>query len=250
MLRGLYTAANGMITESQRTDVIANNVANVNTTGYKQDQAAVKEFEELLLRRIQDGKDAPEIGSLGRGSLVDEIMTINHQGSITQTGGSYDLAIQGEGYFMIETPQGVRYTRDGSFARSAQGELVNNQGFRVLGANGRPIQLPEGETVTVVGDGVVYVDEVEAAQMGFVNFEDPRALLKQGDNLYFAQDGQTPVAAGGTILQGVLENSNVNTVSEMVNLINAYRAYEANAKAVTSQDSLLEKAVNEVGRSN
>lgn len=272
MLRGLYTAASGMVTEMTRTDVISNNVANVNTTGYKKDETISREFEEMVLRRINDNENAPEIaraskdaqllfergfiggqaapvvGDLGRGSLVDEIATIHEQGAYKQTGNTYDLSIQGRGYFVIETPQGDRYTRNGAFMRSADGMLVTTDGFRVLGQNGRPIYIPEGQSVTIGAQGLINVDGEEAGTVALVDFADRRALLKTGNNLFTPQEGQAPQAAVGSIEQGALEMSNVNVVSEMVNLISAYRAYEANSKAVTTQDSLLEKAVNEVGR--
>lgn len=273
MLRGLYTAATGMVTESVRTDVISNNVANVNTAGFKKDETISREFEEMVLRRINDNKNTPEIaqvskgaetlmergflngqaaplvGSLGRGSLVDEIATIHEQGSSKQTGNAYDLSIQGKGYFVIETPQGERYTRNGAFLRSAEGELVTVDGSKVLGQNGRPIYIPDGQNVTVGAQGQISVDGEEVGALAMVDFADRRSLLKIGNNLFVPQEGQRPQAAAGAIDQGSLEMSNVNVVSEMVNLISAYRAYEANAKAVTTQDSLLEKAVNEVGRS-
>lgn len=248
MLRGLYTAAAGMITESARTDVISNNVANVNTAGYKKDEAISSEFDALLLKRINDGQDT-RVGALGRGSWVEEIATIQDQGSLNQTGNTYDLSIQGRGFFVIETPQGERYTRDGSFSRSSAGELVNADGLRVLDQNGRPIFIPDGRDVTIGAQGQVLVDNEEVAALGLADFTDRRALLKMGDNLYYPQEGQRPVAAAGTVLQGSLENSNVNVVNEMVKLISAFRAYESNSKALATQDSLLDKAVNDVARS-
>lgn len=249
MLRGLYTAATGMMTESMRTDVISNNIANVNTTGYKKDETISREFETLLLKRVNDGQGVPEdIGTLGRGSMVEEIATIHDQGSFRDTGGTYDLSIEGRGYFVIETPQGQRYTRDGSFARSANGELVNMDGARVLDQGGRPIYIPDGRNVTIGANGAIEVDEEPVGTIGIVDFADRRALLKAGGNLFVPQEGQQPTAAAGAVKQGQLEVSNVNVVSEMVKLINAYRAYESNSKAVVSQDRLLDKAVNEVGR--
>lgn len=272
MLRGLYTAATGMLSEMTRADVVSNNVANANTTGYKKDETVNREFEEMMLRRINDNKDepeiarvskgashlfqrgflngqsAPEIGALGRGTMVDEIATIQEQGPLQQTGNTYDLSIQGRGFFVIETPQGERYTRNGAFVRSTAGELVNMDGSRVLGQNGRPIYIPDGANVVIGAQGQVTVDGEEVGVVAMVDFADRRALLKLGDNLFRPQEGQQPIAATGTIDQGSLEMSNVNIVSEMVTLINAHRAYEANSKAVTTQDSLLDKAVNEVGR--
>lgn len=247
MLRGLYTAATGMIAESVRTDVIANNVANVNTTGYKKDNAISAEFEAILLKRINDGEEVPVVGQLGRGAFVDQIATIHEQGSTQQTGNTYDLSINGNGFFVIETPQGERYTRNGSFTRSSTGELVTMNGQRVLDQNGLPVNVPDGGNVTIGSMGELSVDNEPITTLGFVDFADHGALLKLGDSLFSAPQ-QQPIAPSGFILQGALETSNVNTVSEMVNLINAYRAYESNSKAVVTQDKLLDKAVNEVGK--
>ena len=143
MWRGLYIAASGMITETKHTDMIANNLANAATTGYKRDDMAVREFEPMLLRRINDHSadtdvtsfkgfrirsGAPIVGTLGLGSAVDEIATDHIQGALQTTGNTYDFGISGQGYFIIDTPQGQRYTRDGSFYRSSTGQLQNVRG--------------------------------------------------------------------------------------------------------------------------
>ncbi|HWR38006.1 MAG TPA: flagellar basal-body rod protein FlgF [Patescibacteria group bacterium] len=255
MIRGIYTAASGMIVESLRNDVIANNLANVDTAGYKKDVTISKDFASLLLRRINDGKDAPEIGSMGVGALVDKVATIHTDGALKLTGNELDLAISGNGFFSIETPNGVRYSRNGSFTRNAQGELVTQTGNRVLGTNNTPIILGAGNAANANGvkalftkDGRVYVDNLEVAQLQMVEFADPqRQLDKEGYNLYKAPDGVTGQAFTGQITQGVLETSNANVVTEMVNMIAGQRAYETNAKVVQSQDELLDKAVNDVG---
>lgn len=265
MWRGLYTAAAGMVTESTRTDVIANNLANVNTNGYKRDRAINEEFEPMLIRRINDGKAKddvtsfkqfslgdnphPIVGSLGLGSCTPEIATDHAQGSFMTTGNPLDLAISGNGYFMVQTPEGVRYTRDGSFRRSAAGEIVTVNGQQVLNQQGRPIFLPEGGvSISVTATGEVFVDNEFIDQLGFVEFNDRRAVLKQGNSLYYAQEGALPQNATGSIEQGALERSNANVVNEMVELIHNHRIYEAGSKAVTTQDSMLDKSVNDVGR--
>ena len=267
MWRGLYIAASGMITETKHTDMIANNLANAATTGYKRDDMAIREFEPMLLRRINDysadadvtsfkgfrvdGLGAPRVGRLGLGSAVDEIATDHIQGALQTTGNTYDLAISGEGHFVIGTPQGPRYTRDGSFYRSADGQIQNVRGQAVLSAQGRPITIPEDAVhVTVSSDGRIYSDGAEIAQLGFVQFDAPNAVIKQGDNLYRPQEGARPQPATGVIEQGMLEMSNTSVVTEMVELINNYRVYEAGSKAVQTQDSLLDKAVNDVGRTS
>ena len=265
MWRGLYIAASGMITETKHTDMIANNLANASTTGYKRDDMAIREFEPMLLRRINDhsadtevtsfkgfrieGNRPPRVGMLGLGSAVDEIATDHLQGAMQTTGNTYDLAISGQGYFVIDTQQGPRYTRDGSFYRSANGQLQNVRGQAVLSAQGRPITIPaDAQRVNITGDGRIYADGAQIAQLGFVEFDAPEAVIKQGDNLYRPQEGARPQQATGTIEQGLLEMSNTSVVTEMVELINNYRVYEAGSKAVQTQDTLLDKAVNDVGR--
>ncbi|HBT78809.1 MAG: flagellar basal-body rod protein FlgF [Selenomonas sp.] len=266
MWRGLYTAGAGMITETKRTDVIANNLANVNTTGFKRDEAINAEFRPMLLRRINDNKvdpmdvtsfkgfhlglQAPVVGTLGLGSYIDEVAVDQSQGMMETTGNPLDLAIAGNGWFAVQTPQGVRYTRDGAFFRGANGQLQTVQGLAVLGANGQPIVLPANATQISVGaKGEVRADNQVIGQLQFVEFDaDRRALLKQGNNLWYPQAGAQPRPATGEIQQGMLERSNANVVNEMVSLINNYRIYEAGSKAVTTQDSLLDKAANQVGK--
>ena len=263
MLRGLYIAGAGMVTETLRTDTISNNLANVNTTGYKRDAMISEEFTPLLLRRINDtskgsdvtsfknfstGSESPVVGQLGRGSRVAEIATIREQGSLQNTGNPLDVAISGSGYFVINTPQGQRYTRNGSFTRSATGQMVNSDGQAVLGTDGRPLTLPADAVVTISSDGTLRAGDVQLGQLQLVDFPDRRALVKQGSSLFAAQAGARPQAAAGTIEQGYLERSNVNTVAEMVALITNYRTYEADSKALVTQDALLEKAVTEVGK--
>lgn len=244
MIRGIYTAASGMLAETTRTDTIANNLANGNTTGYKKDIAISKDFASILIHRINDGQNQETIGKLGLGTLIDEIATIQTGGSMRPTGNTLDFAVDGKGYFAVETAAGVRYTRNGAFSRNRQDELVTGDGYRVLGKNG-PIRIPDGK-VTVDETGRMTVDGVEAGQLRLVDFADERQLIKEGASLFSApNNGQ---AASGKVAQGVLEQSNVNIVSEMVNLIAGYRAYEVNAKTVQAHDQLLDKAVNEVGK--
>ncbi len=241
MWRGLYTGAAGMITQEKRTAVIANNLANVNTTGYKRDRALDEEFRPLLIRRINDNvpihvtdfkgfslhRRPPVVGTLGLGAYTSEIAVDHAPGAFMATGNPLDLGISGNGFFVIDTPQGLRYTRNGNFYRMPNGDLVTSDGQAVLSREGRPINIPEDA-------------ETKA--------EDRRAVLKQGGSLFYPQEGAEPRQATGTIEQGVLERSNANVVSEMVDLIDNYRIYEANSKAVTTQDTMLDHAVNEVGK--
>ncbi len=264
MLRGLYVAAAGMITETNRTDMIANNLANAATTGYKRDEAIHQEFAPMLLRRINDAQDddvtsfrgfrieqgPPRVGKLGLGAYTAEIATDHMQGAMTVTGNTFDLAVAGEGYFAIQTPEGVRYTRDGSFYRQANGALVTARGQAVLNTQNQPIILPDSMNITFGAKGEILDGANIIDNLQFVQFNDRRAVLKQGDNLYRPQEGAAPQVATGDIQQGMLERSNVNIASEMVNLIHNYRIYEAGSRALVTQDAMTEKAVNDVARTN
>ena len=245
MIRGIYTAASGMIAEAMRNDTISNNLANANTTGYKKDIAVTKDFASLLIERVNDGQDTPSIGRMGVGSVVDDVATIHTPGIEHLTGNDLDFAIEGQGFFVVQTPNGVRYTRDGNFTRDTKGQLVTQDGYRVLGKNG-PIKM-NGTKVNVAADGQLSVDGLNVDKLQVVQFANLRALKKEGSNLYTAE-GQQPQTTSANVRQGFLEGSNVNIVAEMVNLISGYRAYEVNGKLVQAQDTTLDKAVNEVGK--
>ena len=297
MWRGLYTAATGMITEQQRTDVISNNLANAATTGYKHDKAIHREFENMLIRRVYDHEDGgtvgmvgdgfnslgnlgtssvdvtqfkgfnadpfyrPSIGQLGLGDYIDEIAVDYSQGAMETTGNTFDLAIAGQGFFAIQTPNGVRYTRNGAFFVNQNGVLQDIRGYNVLNNQGGTITIPrnvERSRIVVTGDGNITVTnnngrQQQLGQLQFVQFANRFQIQKQGDNLFYAvadNNGNVaqPQPATGEILQGMLEKSNVEIVREMVELIHNHRLYEANAKAVITQDTMLDASVNQVGR--
>jgi len=245
LIRGIYTAASGMLAETTRADTIANNLANGNTAGYKKDVAISKDFASVLIRRINDGPEAPVIGSVGVGTVIDEIATIQSTGAMRYSGNPLDCAIDGKGFFAVQTAAGIRYTRNGTFTRNARGQLVTADGQEVLGQNG-PITLPDDGKVTIDSTGNVLVDGANVGQLRVVEFNNERELVKEGATLYQAPNNGRQ--ATGKVAQGFLEQSNVNVVSEMVNLISGYRAYELNAKTVQTHDQLLDKAVNEVGK--
>ncbi len=247
MVRGIYTAASGMVAESLRTDAIANNMANVDTVGYKRDVTVTKDFGSMLIKQVGGQASQSNIGSMGYGSVVDEIATIHDPGQIVPNGNPLDLAISGNGYFTVQTANGLRYTRNGSFYRSAQGNLVTAEGDNVMGTNG-PVSLT-GNQVVIGRNGSVQVDGVPTGQLQLVEFANDRtALSKEGNSLYVATGAQQPTPATGVVEQGATERSNVNVITEMVNLIAGYRAYEINGKMVQAHDSMLDKAVNQVGK--
>lgn len=256
MVRGLYTSAAGMLTQWNRQSVIANNLANADTVGFKKDEALVRAYPQMVVHRTNDAwlkmsrftfDLRPPIGLLGTGSEVEEVEPVMTQGKVRQTGNPLDMAIEGEGFFVIQTPQGERFTRDGGFSLDRQGFLVNKNGARVLGVDG-PIQLPPGR-LAVDEAGRLFVDGEQAGQLLIVDFIEPEGLEKEGNNL-FRQTGRSglPVQTEDFVLhQGMLEYPNVEVVLEMVEMINAFRAYEANARAVSSQDGALDRLINVVG---
>lgn len=244
MIRGIYTAASAMLAESVRADVTANNLANVNTAGFKKEVAVNKDFLNVLMSRINDGSPQT-VGTLGHGTQVDEIATIHTTGMMKATGNALDLSIDGKSFFAVETPAGIRYTRAGAFTRNSLGELTTIDGHPVLGDTGHLIIT--GGQVSVAEDGTVSVDGNQVGRLRLAEFADEKKLVKEGAGLFVdAGAGEQP--AGGMVRQGVLEMANVNAVSEMVNLIAGYRAYEVSAKTVQAHDQLLDKAVNEVGK--
>lgn len=246
MIRGIYTAASGMLAEAQRTDVISNNLANVTTAGFKKDMTITKDFASILVERVNDGAESPVIGNMGLGVVVDEVATDHSTGAMNTTSNAFDFAIAGKGYFVVQTPQGTRYTRNGTFAKSVRGQLVTSDGYQVLGQNG-PITVGNGK-MSVSEDGRIFVGNNEVGKLNMVEFDNDKQLTKEGAGLFIAQNGQQSKMATGSVRQGVLEMSNVNVVGEMVNLISNFRAYEINGKVIQSHDQLLGKAVNEVGK--
>ncbi len=248
MIRGIYTAASGMIAETVRTDATANNLANASTAGYKKDDVIDKAFSGLLLQRSNDGADTP-IGTLGVGVAVDQTATDHTAASLRPTGNPLDIAIDGRGFFAVQTPNGLRYTRNGAFTRNPAGLLVTNDGYQVMGQNG-PISLRGSENgkLTILPDGRISIDGAETDKLQLTDFTNPGRLVKEGANLYQAGDAVQNKNSAVKVSQGYLEQSNVNVVSEMVNLIAGYRSYEINSKAVLAQDQMLDKAVNEVGK--
>lgn len=255
MIRGLYTGASGMLAEMARTDVISNNMANVNTTAFKKDRTIFRAFPEMNIHRIHDPVPAgldkvvdprPFIGMMGTGVMLDEINTDFTQGHLITTSNPLDLAIRGEGFFQVQTPEGIRYTRDGSFSLSSNGYLVTKEGYYVLGENG-PLQLLQTGDITISQQGEVFVNDEYIDRLNIVTFADLNQLQKQGDNLYFTDAVPEPLQ-DADVVQGALEGSNISIVAEMVDLISAFRAYEANQKVIQTHDTTLDRAINDVGR--
>ncbi len=258
-LRTLWTAAVGMESQALNMDVIANNLANVNTSGFKKSRA---DFQDLFYQNLRiagaassSGTEIPTSNQIGLGTKVAAIAKIFSQGDYKQTGNELDLALDGRGFFQITTPDGeISYTRSGAFKLDGDGNVVNSDGYLLqpqITIPSNAIQLTVGNdgTVTVMNAGETTPSEVGSIETA--RFANPAGLTGIGKNLFLESETSgtpttgTPGEDGlGTINQGYLEMSNVNIVEEMVAMILAQRAYEINGKAITTADEMLQTANN------
>jgi flagellar basal-body rod protein FlgF len=219
MLRGLYAAATGMIAQSKKIDVLGNNVANANTSGFKKDEVSFKAYNDQLITNISNGN---MVGSASFGVWNDEVNTDISQGALEQTNLSTDIAITSDGFFAAAGNTGIEYTRNGSFAIDAQGYLSLSTGQRLMGQNG-PI-LVNGNNFQVANDGTVSQNGKVLDKIQLYKSPSPQNITKQADGL-FAIVGAT--ATNGTMKQGYLEDSNVDITSEMTQLMAATRSYQS-----------------------
>ena len=255
MIRGWYIGASGMNAQQNRLDAISNNIANVDTTGYKKDIPVSKSFSDLLLRRTaSDGvyetpfgsaDAAPIIGGIGLGVETNELYTDFEQGSFKSTETKTDFALSGEGFFTVHTPAGERYTRNGNFVLGKEGILLTKDGYPLMGENG-PIHV-ENDKFFLNEDGLIYSaeDNTLIDRVKIVRFDNERYLKKVGNSMWTETDisGPSHIAEGDErprLLQGYTETSNVNIVNEMVQMIEINRAYEANQKSVQTQDTMMD----------
>jgi len=228
MERGLYIAASGMLAEQTRQDLLANDLANASTPGYKSDRATQRAFEELLLRNTRTGQD---VGPLGTGVAIDRQATDWRPQATRRTDEPLDFAIAAEGFFAVQGAEGVRYTRNGRFQATPDGALVTATGESVLGRNGQPVR--------VAADGTV-----PPAALQVVTLTDPQ---KAGEGLFTGQPGaQVPAEA---VRSGELEGSGADPARAMVDMIASMRAFEAGQRVIRTIDDTLGKSVNEVGQS-
>jgi len=265
MIKGLYTGAIGMLAQWTNLDVVANNLANVDTSGYKRDETIFMPFHKILIHRLYDNyiltqqglrDKRPPVGLLGTGVGIDDIATLYSQGPIQKTDNQFDLAISGKGFFTIEGPnKKIFYTRNGTFTLDAEGYLVTKDGYKVLGLKGY-IQLKQ-KNFQIQENGMVLISTTpdwkspqEIDLLKIVDFKNKRGLKKVGDTLFEATEyaGEAEIISPPKILQGYLEKSNVNPVEEMVKMIEIQRSYEINQRVVSSFDDTLRTAVTEVGR--
>ncbi|MBB6691723.1 flagellar hook-basal body protein [Cohnella xylanilytica] len=287
MLRGLYTAASGMIAEQRRHDTVTNNIANLNTPGYKGTSSVNRAFPEMLLS-VMGGENPPKapIGKINTGVFAEENLIALMQGDMMETDRSQDMALisdilvngttfdesgksvdangnvtyQPQAFFTVGTPDGgQRYTRNGSFRTTEDGTLINSDGLPVLGANGQPIVVQgTWDNISVSPDGRLLDKTTNAPLAGnprllLTRVDNPNDLIREGNGLfrYAGQPGGIAQVQAGErveIRQGFLERSNVDSSQSMVDMMAALRAYQANQKVVQFYDRSLDKAVNEVGK--
>jgi flagellar basal-body rod protein FlgG len=246
MIKGIHTAGAGMLPMMTRLEVIANNLANMNTTGFKRDSV----FTQLI-------KDADLARAQGRVELAEaqvERITDFSDGSFNPTNNPLDVAVQGRGFFVVETPAGTRYTRNGNFMLSTNGTLITSQGYSVVGTTGK-IQVPNLQKLTqgqllISESGEIIIDNKAVARLRVVDFADPTRLLKESNSLFAAPQEMPAIDIhedSTRVKQGFLEGSNVEGLEEMIALVELSRNFESNQRVIQAQDGTLEKAI-EVGR--
>jgi flagellar basal-body rod protein FlgF len=286
MLRGLYTAASGMIAQQRRHDTITNNIANLNTPGFKANNAVNRSFPDMMISALGGANSISSIGKLSTGVFSEESMMSMAQGDLQETYRSQDLALvsdilvngatfdasgkyvadngevsyKPQAFFAILSPQGEeRYTRDGSFKTAQDGTLLTSDGLEVVGANGQPIVVNvPWEEVGVTGDGslvnaITGLPLAGAPQLRIMRVDNPYLLVREGDGRFrYTGDvaGIRQITANErvSVRQGFLERSNVDASQSAVDIMAANRAYEANQKVIQTYDRSLDKAVNEIGR--
>lgn len=259
MIRSLYTGATGMVAQQLNVDVIANNLANVNTTGFKKSRA---DFQDLLYQTLRapgtitsTGNQVPTGIQVGLGVKPAGVTKMFLQGDFRNTQNELDMAIEGKGFFQIERPDGsIAYTRAGDFQLDSNGQVVNIDGYPLYPS----ITVPQDATIVSIDrEGIVSVFQPgsttpsEVGQIELANFVNPAGLLSEGKSLYKETEASGPPITGlagnnefGTILQGFLEVSNVSVVEELTQMIIAQRGYEVNSRAVQASDEMLQQASN------
>ena len=256
MVKGLYTAYTGMLNQQNKVDVIANNLANAATTGYKKEGSTSEAFDAVLAYKIKDQTSAfrgKKIGTMNLGVKIGENYVDYSQGAFETTNNTYDLALSGKGFFCIEFTNksgetSTKYTRDGSFTLNVDGYLVTKDGDYVLDEEGRHIKLDPLSDARIDENGTIFQNDQRVTTIGLEDFEDYNYLERYGENYYQPVEGATMIEADAKIFEGYLEASNVQVVSEMVELISATRTYESNQKVIQTIDETLDKAVNQLGK--
>jgi flagellar basal-body rod protein FlgF len=279
-MKNIWVPLSGQVAQQRKVETIANNVANANTVGFKKDQLVFKEHLTAFTRE-PDSVDIPRNefspadfyhsqGAENAMVAVDASFTVFEQGQLTPTNNPLDLALQGEGFLEVLTPTGVRFTRKGNLSLSKDGELVTDQGFKVLSAleipenilrepasassvpkpEDRVIKVPTNKPVSISLEGNIFTKDGTVGKISVIEFNDKHALRKEGNSLFITPDElnikRTEIKT--TVNQGFLEGSNVNAIEEMSELIKAHRHFESIQKAINAYDSISSKAANDIGK--
>lgn len=250
MTRGFYNLTSGILSQGRRLDVVATNMTNITTPGYKRETYTDTTFEEVLLSRVGN-KDKSANTVIGEGSYIlapSQLYVDYQQGMIEETGLNLDFAIQGEGFFAVETADGIGYTRDGSFSLDEEGYLYLPGQGRVLGPDGAPIQLPTDQ-IRADGYGRIYAKDggYYYGQVGVFAFQDNGQLAINERGLY-DPNGQAPTAVETPVIWKSVESSNVDMIEEMSRMMSTQRALQSASQVLKLYDDLLTKATTEVGR--
>ena len=257
MQEAMYTALFGALSNEHRMNSIANNLANVNTTGYKRDLLAFEDTfamyaHDQIMEPVTNLRAKPMFPAPQHMARVR--LAVSHtdfeQGGLKVTGAPFDVAISGDGFLKVQTPNGELYTRNGHFRLNAEGQMISEQGFPVLGG-GDAITLPAGfKNVVIAEDGRIFADNALVGQFDVVSVDDPSMLEKAGNNLFRPREGVTvdEQPAQGALVQGFLEAPNVDAVYEMVNMIEAQRQFEAYTKVMQTAEALDKASIQQVGK--
>lgn len=277
MFRGFYTAGSGMIAQQRRTELLANNLANVHTPGFKADQSSIRSFPEMFMSSLdtmriptKDGmkfKGLNPIGSISTGVYMQETLPLFMQGQLQETNLTTDVALidgvlpvdeetnePGAVFYILEREDGGQaYTKNGNFALDPYGFLTHPLGYYVLDTNGNRIQL-QNDDFQIAENGVIYENDTQVATLGVAFADQPSSLLKQGNGLFMTEEGELPLAnnvagVSFSFQQGFIEQSNVDAGRSMTDMLTAYRTFEANQKILQAYDRSMEKAVD-IGRIN
>jgi flagellar basal-body rod protein FlgF len=250
MIKGLYSAVTAMVMNAARQQTLSHNIANLQTPGFKQIFNTVQDFmqnQSVYVRRKPQAKAFDYIGNLGLGSQIGGEYIDFAEGALQETGHPFDFAIEGNGFFRVDTPDGERYTRDGRFLRDAENNLVTVEGFSVLDDAGQPIELPDGD-VSAAADGRISVNGEEVAQLGIGVFANPGTELQHTEGNLFTGPAESTGEDVPRVVQGYLESSNANPSQLMTQLVEVARSYEAAQKLVQNEDELLGKTIASLGR--
>jgi len=244
MYSGLYTAATGMLVQQLRQEVVSQNLANLNTPGYKQRHAVNRTFSDVLLHRLSESKGVVPIGTTNRGVQIDDVPVDWTQGTFEATDSSFDFALQGKGFFTINTPEGSMYTRNGHFQVDEEGFLVSSPGNYIMGDAG-PIWVGR-EEFAVYPDGTVAVQDETIDKLHLVDFTSDK-IIPVADGLFKAVPESEEAPSNARVRQGYLEKSNIDPVNQVVRMMEAARAFEANQRVVQVYDQIMSKGANEIG---